>query len=224
MASGKFVTYFRVSTARQGQSGLGLEAQRKAVSDYLNGGNWQVVGEFVEVESGKRDDRAELCKAIDTCRVYGARLLIAKLDRLSRNAAFLIGLRDAGVQFVAADMPDANEMTIGIMAVVAQGERKMISDRTRAALAAAKARGTVLGGFRGHRIGKVEQEAGAVVWKGMADAKANDVAPIIEQIRAGQEMSLRAIAAQLTARGVPTSRGKTEWTAAAVSRVLSRAG
>jgi DNA invertase Pin-like site-specific DNA recombinase len=132
---GKFVSYLRVSTKRQGESGLGLEAQRKAV-------NWQLVKELVEVESGKHDhNRPALHKALEACKVYGATLVIAKLDRLSRDAHFLLGLQKAGVKFVAADMPEANEMVVGIMALVAQAERRMISERTKAALQAAKARG-----------------------------------------------------------------------------------
>src|SRR5271156_4544949 len=149
MANGNFVSYLRVSTARQGQSGLGLEAQRASVADYLNGGKWEVIKEFVEVESGSRNDRPELAKAMSLCRLRNATLVIAKIDRLSRDAHFLLGLQKAGVRFVAADMPEANEMVVGIMAVVAQAERKMISTRTKAALAAAKARGVKLGGARG---------------------------------------------------------------------------
>jgi DNA invertase Pin-like site-specific DNA recombinase len=124
MAEGKFVAYFRVSTAKQGASGLGLEAQRKAVEDFLNGGSWKIQTSFTEVESGKRGDRPALARAIRACRAYGATLAIAKLDRLSRDAHFLLGLQKAGVKFVAADMPEANEMVVGIMACIAQGERK----------------------------------------------------------------------------------------------------
>ncbi len=140
MADGKFVSYLRVSTKTQGASGLGLEAQRAAVAGFLNGGRWSVIREVVEVESGKRADRPKLAEALSLCRLHGATLLVAKLDRLSRNAAFLFNLRDAGVKFIAADMPEANEMTVGIMAVVAEGERKAISKRTTEALAAAKVR------------------------------------------------------------------------------------
>ena len=147
---GAFVSYLRVSTRGQGQSGLGLDAQRKAVTDYLNGGRWSLIDEYVEVESGANDERPELAKALALCRVHNATLVIAKLDRLSRDAHFLLGLQKAGVKFVAADMPEANEMIVGIMAVVAQVERRMISARTKAALQAAKARGVTLGGLR-HR-------------------------------------------------------------------------
>src|SRR6516225_10953855 len=148
MASfGKHVAYYRVSTARQGRSGL--EAQRQAVADYLNGGDWKIVGEFTEVESGKKSDRPELARALAMCRLHGATLVIAKLDRLSRNAHFLFGLEKAGVDFVAADMPNANRLTVHLMAVVAEDEAERISKRTKDALAAAKKRGKKLGGFRG---------------------------------------------------------------------------
>ena len=138
MAEGKFVSYLRVSTARQGKSGLGIEAQRKAVEDYLNGGNWQLVKEFVEVESGKKADRPQLEKAFQFCRLIGAKLVIAKLDRLSRDAHFLLGLEKAGVDFVAVDSPHANRLTVGIMALMAEDEGRKISERTKAALQAAK--------------------------------------------------------------------------------------
>ena len=139
------VAYYRVSTDRQGRSGLGLEAQQKAVMDFLNGGAWELVGEFVEVESGKKSDRPELTRAIDACRKHKARLVIAKLDRLSRNLAFVATLMDSGVEFVAVDNPHANKLTIHILAAVAEHEREAISERTKAALAAAKARGKRLG-------------------------------------------------------------------------------
>ena len=143
---GKYVSYLRVSTKRQGESGLGVEAQREAVTTYLNGGRWRLVEEFVEVESGKRDDnRPELEKAFAACRVYNAKLVIAKLDRLSRDAHFLLGLDKAGVEFVAVDMPHANRLTVGVVALVAEQEAVAISQRTKAALAAAKARGTQAG-------------------------------------------------------------------------------
>src|ERR671929_588621 len=125
MAEGAFVAYYRVSTERQGRSGLGLEAQRKAVADFLNGGRWDLIAEFVEVESGKRDDRPKLAEALALCRLHNATLVIAKLYRLSRDAHFLLGLQKAGVRFVAADMPETDEMVVGIMAVVAQAERRI---------------------------------------------------------------------------------------------------
>jgi DNA invertase Pin-like site-specific DNA recombinase len=228
MTNGYFVSYLRVSTARQGQSGLGLEAQRKSVEDYLNGGNWKLIREFVEVESGSRNDRPELAKAMALCRLRNATLVIAKIDRLSRDAHCLLGLQKAGVRFVAADMPEANEMVVGIMAVVAQAERKMISVRTKSALAAAKARGVKLGGVRHRRSdgavvtpGADASAAGRAAKTAQAIARASDVQPIIEDIQGGGAKSLREIAAALNERGIPTARGG-QWTAVQVQRVLSR--
>ena len=223
MADGRFVSYLRVSTKRQGQSGLGLEAQRAAVAGYLNGGNWRLVAEVVEVESGKRNDRVELARAMNLCRAHRATLVIAKLDRLSRDAGFLINLQSAGVKFVAADMPEANEMVVGIMAVVAQAERKMISTRTKAALAAAKARGTVLGGFRG-RAGTADDTARARAQRtSQAGEHAGAILPLIAEIEVAGARSLAAIAAGLNERGVPTASGKGAWTPMGVSRVKARA-
>ncbi|MCJ2099296.1 recombinase family protein [Methylobacterium sp. E-046] len=214
-----FVSYLRVSTERQGRSGLGLEAQRRAVADFLAGGSWRHVAELVEVESGSRDNRPRLSEAMALCRLHGATLVIAKLDRLSRDAAFLLNLQKAGVRFVAADMPEANELVVGIMAVVAQAERKMISARTKAALAAAKARGV--------RLGKPEnlsnREAGQVRSRARqtqrSEERALDLAPVIARVRAEGAVSLRQIATALNARGIPAARGGT-WSAAQVRRVL----
>jgi DNA invertase Pin-like site-specific DNA recombinase len=133
--TGNFVAYYRVSTERQGRSGLGLEAQQKAVRDHLNGGNWGIVAEFTEVESGKRSDRPQLAAALAACRLRGAKLIIAKLDRLARNVHFVSGLMESGVDFVAADFPQANRLTVHILAAVAEHEAKMISERTKVALA-----------------------------------------------------------------------------------------
>src|SRR5215471_699034 len=194
MAEGKFIAYYRVSTKRQGRSGLGLEAQEAAVRDFLNGGNWRLVKEFTEIESGKRTDRPQLEKAFQACRVYGAKLIIAKLDRLARNVAFISNLMESGVEFEAVDFPQANRLTIHIMAAIAEHEAKMISDRTRAALAAAKARGKRLGGFRG-RAGTAADCAKARQAKSItATARAADLAPVIEDIRAAGANSLGDIA------------------------------
>src|SRR6478672_1314287 len=145
--SGKWVSYLRVSTDRQGDSGLGLEAQRKAVADYLNGGKWTLAAEFVEIESGKRsDNRPQLAAAFAACKKQRAKLVVAKLDRLSRNMAFIAAMMDSGVEFVAVDNPHATRLTLHILAAVAEHERMMISQRTKAALAAAKANGRKLGG------------------------------------------------------------------------------
>jgi DNA invertase Pin-like site-specific DNA recombinase len=222
---GRWIAYYRVSTARQGRSGLGLDAQRQAVTDFLNGGSWKLVGEYTEVESGKNSDRPQLAEALKACRVHRATLVIAKLDRLSRDAHFLLGLQNAGVKFVAADMPEANEMIVGIMAVVAQAERKMISRRTKEALAAAKARGVKLGGFRG-RAGTAEDCAKATAARqAKAAAQAADLMPTINDVRAellagGEKTTLRAIAKKLNERDVKAPRGG-EWSAVQVSRVLS---
>lgn len=222
MAHGKWISYLRVSTEKQGQSGLGIEAQRKAVADFLNGGNWQLLEEYREVESGKRDDRPQLAAALAHAKATGATLLIAKLDRLSRNAAFLLGLRDAGVDFVACDMPGANRMTVGIMALVAEQEREMISARTKAALAAAKARGQKLGNPNGARALKGRGNAEAVAaLKSRAAAHAARVRPIVEAIRGEGLTSLNAIAGELNRRGILTANGG-QWHATTVRNLLLR--
>jgi hypothetical protein len=216
MGPGKLVAYYRVSTARQEASGLGLEAQRQAVRAFA--GAAAVAAEFTEAESGKRADRPELARAISACRLYGARLVIAKLDRLSRDAHFLLGLEKAGVDFVAADMPHANRLTVGIMALVAEEERRMISARTKAALAAAKARGTVLGGFRGHTITPATGEAGRRSQAARAGARMADLVPLLDELRAAGVASLGGVARELNARGIPAARGGA-WTATQVRRV-----
>jgi DNA invertase Pin-like site-specific DNA recombinase len=220
MAEGKFIAYYRISTDRQGKSGLGLDAQRTAVTDYLNGGSWTLVGEFVEVESGRKSDRPELLKALAACRRQGATLVIAKLDRLSRNVAFVSNLMEAGVDFVAVDFPQANRLTIHILAAVAEHEREMISARTKAALAAAKARGVKLGGNRGMRPEwQAKGAAGSLAARqAKAQARAADLKPILEEIRASGATSLRTIAAELNSRGIPAPRGGA-WTATSVMRV-----
>jgi len=218
MAEGKFVSYFRVSTARQGASGLGLDAQRVAVDTYLNGGNWSVLASFTEIESGKRSDRAELAKALTMCRLTGATLVIAKLDRLARDAHFLLGLQASGVEFVAADNPHANRLTVGILALVAEQEGRAISERTKAALAAAKARGTVLGGWRGGPV--VDHTAGNAAVVAQADAFASTVRPMVLKMF-GEGLSLRAIAERLTSQGIRTARGGA-WGASNVRNLIAR--
>lgn len=220
MAQGKHVAYYRVSTAKQGRSGLGLDAQRKAVADYLNGGDWELSGEFVETESGKLDSRPQLQQALSLCELTGATLVVAKLDRLSRNVAFLATLQDSGVRFVAADMPEANELTVHIMAAVAQAERKAISKRTKEALAAAKARGTRLGGDRGNLQDLRKGPAVSAAVRSRASAeRAAKVRRHVEAIRAEGATSLRQIAEGLNKRGITSARGGT-WSAAQVARVL----
>lgn len=218
MPDRSFVAYYRVSTARQGQSGLGLEAQRAAVEAFLQGAGGTLLDAFTEVESGAKNDRPQLQAALAACRLKGATLAIAKLDRLSRDAHFLLGLAKAGVEFVAVDMPSANRLTVGVMALVAEEERRAISARTRAALAAAKARGRVLGGWRGGP--KVDGRLGAEANRDRADAYAAQVGPILAGMR-GRGMSLRAMAAELTVQGIKTARGGA-WSAATVRAVLQR--
>ena len=224
MASfGKFVAYYRVSTARQGRSGLGLEAQRQAVATYLNGGDWKIVAEFTEVESGKRDDnRPKLAEAFKACRVHRATLIIAKLDRLGRDAHFLLGLQKAGVEFVCVDDPHMTPLTLGIRAVVAQHERELISARTKAALAAAKKRGKKLGGFRGVSPSARHRAKAIAARNERADARVADLAETIKELQASGATSLRAIAAGLNERGIPTARGDGSWSATQVMRVLER--
>lgn len=223
MANGKFVSYLRVSTARQGASGLGLEAQRAAVSGYLNGGDWSLVQEVLEVESGKRNDRPALDRALQLCRKNRATLVIAKLDRLSRNLHFISGLMEAGVKFVAVDMPEANEMMVGIMAVFAQHEAKAISHRTKVALAAAKARGTRLGGRRVSAERLAEIGAAARATRSVkTQAVRNELLPTISEIRSAGATTLRQIAAELNIREIPAPRGG-EWSAMQVQRVLGSA-
>lgn len=218
----KAVTYYRVSTSKQGKSGLGLEAQRTAVEQYLTAGGWHLVGEFVEVESGKLNQRPQLEAALARCELTGATLIVAKLDRLSRNVAFLAALQESGTKFVAADMPEANELTIHIMAAVAQAERKAISQRTKEALAAAKARGVTLGGRRNNlddlRRGPA---ASAAKRSRAAQERAQKIARQIDALRAQGHLSLRQLAAALTEQGITAPRGG-RWSAAQVKRALDQ--
>jgi hypothetical protein len=165
----------------------------------------------------------QLAKAFQACRVFGAKLVIAKLDRLSRDAHFLLGLEKAGVDFVAADMPTANRLTVGIMAMVAEEERRMISARTKAALAAARARGVKLGGDRGTRLTAKARAKGREVQKTRARVRAADLSEIVKELQASGAVSLRAIAAGLAARGIPTARGGV-WSSVHVMRLLERIG
>jgi len=207
----KYIAYYRVSTDKQGQSGLGLEAQQAAVASYRD----SIIAEFTEIESGKVDQRPQLMLALEQCRKHNAAILIAKIDRLSRDAAFLLALRKAGVDIVAADMPHAGTLEFGIRAVVAQHEREEIARRTKAALAAAKARGV--------RLGSPNPSAGGAVTAQAADDYAATVAPIVRSIVAKLgAASLRAIAKQLQAESVQTPRGGTTWSPSQVSNLLQR--
>lgn len=218
MANTTAVAYYRVSTVKQGRSGLGLEAQRAAVLAYAKSAGWALREEVTEVESGKVNDRPALGRALDLCRLTGSRLVIAKLDRLSRDAHFLLGLEKAGVDFVAVDMPNANRLTVRLMAVIAQEEREMIAARTKAAMAAAKARGIRFGGYRGGPV--VDHAKGTAAVRAQADTFAASLAGIVQPLRDGGA-SLREIAGALAAQGVRTPRGGA-WSAAAVRSVLLR--
>lgn len=218
--SGKFISYLRVSTARQGSSGLGVEAQRAAVEAYLNGGYWTLIQEFVEVESGRNTQRPQLAAALSACRLHGATLVVAKLDRLSRNAGFLLNLQDSGVKFVAADNPQVNEMVVGILAVVAQAEGKMISDRTKAALAAAKARGKRLGSPRPiTRKAQLSGAAASLQERRRLAAQWNRDALRLASSAYARAGTLAGAAALLNDEGLPARRGGS-WSAAQVRRVL----
>lgn len=226
MAGGDFVSYLRVSTTRQGQSGLGLDAQREAVRAYLNGGDWRVVEEVVEVESGRNSERPALQRALAAARVRQCPLIVANVSRLTRSVAFLSRLLEAGVDVRFADMPAIEGPTgrfmLQQMAAVAELEAGMISARTKAALKAAKERGKRLGGYRGKGAPDGEvRRASVAARKATASARANDLAPVIAELQGQGVTSKNALAKALTARGIPTSRGRAIWTPTGVSRVLS---
>ena len=209
----RFVLYFRVSTDKQGKSGLGLDAQKATIANYLqNLGKHELVSAYQEVESGKKDNRPELAKAIRDCKLKGARLLVAKLDRLSRDLGFITMLQKSAIRFTVAEMPDANEMTINLYALIAQHERKLISERTKAALAAAKARGQKLGNpclQRGERIPGSGAPANANAARAAkASDYAHDICAVIRE--RGLSGSLREIAEALNNAGYRTSRER-EW-------------
>jgi DNA invertase Pin-like site-specific DNA recombinase len=209
---GKFVAYYRVSTDKQGKSGLGLEAQRKAVVDYLNGGTWELMAEFTEIESGKKSDRPELAKALAAAKRCKATLVIAKLDRLARNVHFVSGLMETKVRFVAVDMPEATPFMLHIYAAVAEQEARAISARTKAGLAIAKARGV--------KLGKTGAEILAPKYRAEAKARAEQLAPVIRQLKQ-DGFSMRGIAAELDRRKVETPRGGA-WHPQLVSRIVQR--
>lgn len=226
MANGKYVTYFRVSSRKQGLSGLGLESQQTAARTFLDGGDWKTkVGEFVEVESGKRNSRPKLIEALSLCRIFNATLVIAKIDRLARNLAFIANLMESGVEFVAIDMPAASKFTIHILAAVAEQEGDDIAARTKKALATAKAKGTLLGRRDGAiaAFSEMGVRASAEVRTAKAKAKAKDLLPLIQAAKESGASSLRQIAAVLNSRDTPTARGGGQWSAVQVQRILRRA-
>lgn len=220
----RVAAYYRVSTDKQGRSGLGLEAQREAVRSLCEARGWEIVAEFKEVESGKRNDRPQLEAALDHARLTGAKLVVAKLDRLSRDAAFTLQLRNSGVDFTCADNPDVNRLTIGLLAVINEDERERISERTKAALAAAKARGTQLGNPNGaaalRRAGKGNKGSVAAI-KANADSFAESLKGIVEDIQASGVTSLAGMAGELNARHMRTARGG-KWHPSSVKNLLRR--
>jgi DNA invertase Pin-like site-specific DNA recombinase len=216
---GRYVAYYRVSTAKQGASGLGLEAQQESVRSYLNGGSWKLIAEVTEVESGKRNDRPKLAEALRLCRTRKATLIIAKLDRLARNVNFISNLMEAKVEFTAVDFPTANRLTVHILAAVAEHEALMISQRTKAALQAAKARGVTLGGDRAGVIAAQSHKgvaASVAVRSTKARKHAADIVPIL---KASGATSLRQMADYLNEQGETAPRGGS-WSAVQVSRIL----
>jgi DNA invertase Pin-like site-specific DNA recombinase len=227
VTAGKVVSYLRVSTARQGDSGLGIEAQRAAVADYLNGGQGTLLREYVEIETGKRNDRPQLAATLAYARATGATVVIAKWDRLARNVAFTAALLESGVDFVACDNPHATRFTIHILAAVAEHEAQAISQRTRAALQVAKARGRVLGNPNGARAirraaraaGRAINATGIAGTVAAADRHRDRVLPVVEAIRGEGITTLLGIAGELNARGILTARGG-RWYATTVRNLL----
>jgi DNA invertase Pin-like site-specific DNA recombinase len=216
-ASTKFVAYFRVSTVRQGESGLGLDGQRAAVETFVRQHGGAIVGQHVEVESGRKSDRPELAKALEAARKGRATLLIAKLDRLARNVAFIANLMDAGVDFVAVDQPFASRLTLHILAAVAEDEARRISDRTKAALQAAKARGVKLGS----PIAATTAATARAAWSAQRRQQNSTTRTVIADIRRSGVVTLVGIAQVLEARGVKTPAGRSTWQPVQVSRLLA---
>jgi DNA invertase Pin-like site-specific DNA recombinase len=220
----KFVAYLRVSTQKQGRSGLGLEAQRDAVQKHVASASGKVLHEYIEIESGKRADRPKLIEALKHAKMTGATLVVAKLDRLSRNVAFLATLMDSGAKFVCADNPHVTKLTVHVLAAVAEQERDAISARTKAALAAAKRKGVKLGATDHQQIARHAAKgnrASRVALKIKADAFAADVLPIIRDIQASGTTTLAGIAWELNERGIQTARSG-QWYAGSVRAVLAR--
>lgn len=217
---GSFVAYYRVSTQRQGDTGYGLDAQKRKVQEHLNGGKWNLLQEFTEIESGRNNRRVQFKEALKLCKKTGAKLVVAKLDRLSRDVEFLAKLMKSSVKFECCDMPDANTMTLQIMAVMAQAESTRVRERTKLALAEAKIRGVKLGnphtdirlkaGRKGNRVQRSE-----------ANDFAKEILPLIDGIKASGLASLKDIAQALNARGVTTQRGGV-WHPSTVSNILKR--
>lgn len=217
----RYIAYYRVSTARQGRSGLGLAAQKTMVGDFLKQTGGTLKAEYTEVQSGKDDHRSKLAEALKLCRLTNSTLLIAKLDRLSRNAAFLLTLQESGARFVCCDLPDMNETVVGILAVIAQAERKRISENTKRALAAAKADGTKLGGPCLQPGTKASARRASKAAQAIAKARAEELREVIDEARKQGCESLREYAEHLNGLGIATPRGG-QWAAASVSRLMEQ--
>lgn len=218
----RYVAYYRVSTAKQGRSGLGLDAQKHAVETYLAEGSGKVLAEYIEVESGRRKDRLELKKAIDHARATRSRLIIAKLDRLARNVSFTAALMDSGVEFVCCDLPQANRFTIHVMAALAEMEAEMISTRTKAALAEAKKRGVILGNprlaeFRG------SPEAASEAWRAKVATRSSAYLGLVLEAKNSGIETLQGLADYLNGRGALTPGGM-PWYPTSIKRLLCRLG
>jgi DNA invertase Pin-like site-specific DNA recombinase len=218
----QYVAYYRVSTGKQGRSGLGLEAQRAVVSQFVATASGKLFAEFTEIKSGSTSNRPQLDEALRTCRIRRATLVIARLDRLSRNVGLIARLMESGLEFVAADFPHANRLTIHILAAVAEYEAKVISERIKAGLAAAKARGVKLGGTKGSCRGNMRAAVAASVLSRQrrAKARARDLAPIVWGLIA-QGKSRAEIAEELARRGIRTPRNG-KWCVSAIARIQKR--
>ncbi|OPY63492.1 MAG: DNA-invertase hin [Syntrophorhabdus sp. PtaU1.Bin002] len=227
---GRFISYIRVSTQKQGNSGLGLEAQRKAIQEYVNRNNWTILHEFVEIETGKNDERLQLKQALEACQRTGAKLLVAKLDRLSRDVAFIANLMKTKAEFVACDFPEANTFSIHILSAMAQYERELISKRTKDALRAAKVKRKEqklkpLGNPQ--NLTEEAASKGRVLGLQARQAKADEYAQRIYGVIKGYQdegMSLNAIARKLMEDKELTPRGKETWTPTTVRNILKRTG
>lgn len=225
MANGRFVAYYRVSTSRQGISGLGLEAQRQTVATYLNGGRWSIIADFTEVESGRRSDRPELDKALAACRLHRVPLIVANVSRLTRSAGFLNALLASGARVHFCDLPEASGATgrfvLQQMSAVAELEAGLISERTKKALAASP---KPKGGYRGakHYIPTAEDVRASVkARQAIARDRASAIAPTVRELQVGGITSLRGIAVALSEREIPAPRGGAQWSASQVQRLLA---
>ena len=215
----KFVAYYRVSTGKQGASGLGLEAQQATARAFVEARGGNLVGEYREVESGAKGEREQLQAAMRDCRLKGATLLIAKLDRLSRDLRFLLSVKGSGVRFVCCDNPEANELTINLLAIIAEHERKLISERTRAALTAAKARGVKLGNPQLDKVRNVDTSKANATRVAKGAAFKDEIRAVVNAMRQEQgDLSATELARQLNAAGYRTPRNK-EWTHVQINRL-----